>query len=341
MIGRLAGKHRRHGRAPARGRGRRPSSPCRRRRPCRRSCRFPRCCPPRRADRRRSGTRRRGRGRRRPADAAVRAAARPRMAPDSALNWISRPVFSACNRVTSAASRSRPSASMSIICPPTMPRAPAAAPSAEHQLAACQRVGMGVGLGQHLEGAGLQGVAGQDGGRLVEGAMAGRLAAAQVVVVHRRQVVVHQGIGVQHLDRRGHPCGAGRPRRRTAPRSRSPGSRAAACRRRGPRSASPRPAAPPAPPAAAAGYRARLPPRGRRAPGRREGRARSAVRPAERSCALGPYCGLGTGCHGRDGHIGARKECRRCPEHNRCLLLQVGHSWVGTLRSGRHDIWWV
>ncbi len=35
------------------------------------------------------------------------------------------------------------------------------------------------------------------------------LAAPQVVVVHRRQVVVHQRIGVQHLDRGGDPRGAG------------------------------------------------------------------------------------------------------------------------------------
>ena len=30
--------------------------------------------------------------------------------------------------------------------------------------------------------------------------MAGRFAAAEVVVIHRRQVVVNQGIGVHHLD---------------------------------------------------------------------------------------------------------------------------------------------
>ncbi len=94
------------------------------------------------------------------------------MAPASALNWISRPVFSACSRVTAGASSVWPSASMSIIWPPAMPRAPAAAPSASDQFAARLRVGMGVRLGQHLEGAGLQRVAGQDRGRLVEGLVA-------------------------------------------------------------------------------------------------------------------------------------------------------------------------
>ena len=78
---------------------------------------------------------------------------------------------------------------------------------------------MGVRLGQHLEGAGLQGVAGQDGGGLVEGAVARRLAAAQVVVVHRRQVVVDQRIGVQHLDRGSDARRAGFVDARTAPRS--------------------------------------------------------------------------------------------------------------------------
>jgi hypothetical protein len=62
--------------------------------------------------------------------------------------------------------------------------------------------------GQQFEGERLQRVAGEDGGRLVERDVAGRLAAAQIVVVHRRQVVVDQRVGVDHLD----GGGAGRPR---------------------------------------------------------------------------------------------------------------------------------
>ena len=44
-------------------------------------------------------------------------------------------------------------------------------------------------------------VAGEDRRRLVEGAMDARLAAAQVVVVHRRQVVVNERVAMQELDR--------------------------------------------------------------------------------------------------------------------------------------------
>jgi len=38
--------------------------------------------------------------------------------------------------------------------------------------------------------------------------MAGRPAAAQIAVVHRRQIVMDQRIGVHHLDRRGDLQGA-------------------------------------------------------------------------------------------------------------------------------------
>ena len=80
---------------------------------------------------------------------------------------------------------------------------PGGARQAAHQLGAHRRVAVRVLLGQHGEGVGLQRVAGEDRGRLVEGVVDGGLAAAEVVVVHRRQVVVDQGIGVHHLDRRG------------------------------------------------------------------------------------------------------------------------------------------
>ena len=51
-----------------------------------------------------------------------------------------------------------------------------------------------------LEGERLQRVAGQDGDGFAEGDVAGWLAAAQVVVVQRGQIVVDQRVGVQHLD---------------------------------------------------------------------------------------------------------------------------------------------
>ena len=72
----------------------------------------------------------------------------------------------------------------------------------------------------------------------------GRLAAAQHVVVHARQVVVDQRIGVDQLDRAG---GAQAPPRGCpAPPARRPAPAAAAgaCRRRARRSASPRPGRP-------------------------------------------------------------------------------------------------
>ena len=58
---------------------------------------------------------------------------------------------------------------------------------------------------QHGEGLGLQGVADQDGRGLVPLLVDGGLAAAQVVIVHRRQVVVDQRIAVDELHRRRHP----------------------------------------------------------------------------------------------------------------------------------------
>ncbi len=55
---------------------------------------------------------------------------------------------------------------------------------------------------QNLEGERQQRIAGQNRGRLVESLVHGRPAAAQVVIVHRRQVVMHQRIAVQQLDGR-------------------------------------------------------------------------------------------------------------------------------------------
>ncbi len=62
---------------------------------------------------------------------------------------------------------------------------------------------MGLGVGQHPEGQGQEGVSGEHRGGLVELTVGRRPAPAQIVVVHAGQVVVHQRIGVQHLDRSG------------------------------------------------------------------------------------------------------------------------------------------
>ena len=66
----------------------------------------------------------------------------------------------------------------------------------------CRRQGR---IGQQAERTGLQCVTGEDRGGFVEGDVGGGLATAQGVVVHGRQVVVHQRIGVDQLHR--HRCG--------------------------------------------------------------------------------------------------------------------------------------
>ena len=58
-----------------------------------------------------------------------------------------------------------------------------------------------LGVAQDLEGERQKGVAGQDGGRLVEGEVQGRAAAADGVVVHRRQVVMHQRVAMDAFER--------------------------------------------------------------------------------------------------------------------------------------------
>ena len=48
------------------------------------------------------------------------------------------------------------------------------------------------------------------GGRNVEGTVGGRAAAAKIVVVHARQIVMDQGVGVYRLDRSGDAGDGGR-----------------------------------------------------------------------------------------------------------------------------------
>ena len=73
------------------------------------------------------------------------------------------------------------------------------------------RVRMPRGRRDRLESERQQRIADQDRRRLVEGDVAGGLAAPEIVVVHRRQVVVDEGVGVHHLDGGG---GVDRPRAR-------------------------------------------------------------------------------------------------------------------------------
>ena len=68
-----------------------------------------------------------------------------------------------------------------------------------------------VAAGEELEGERDQRVAREQGGRLVEGLVAGRSAAPQVGVVHARQVVMDQGVRMDALERDGGGAGvAGR-----------------------------------------------------------------------------------------------------------------------------------
>ena len=60
---------------------------------------------------------------------------------------------------------------------------------------------------QGAEGQALQAVAGEDRAGFIEFLVGGRLAATQIVVVHRRQIVMHQRIGVDQLHRTGRAVG--------------------------------------------------------------------------------------------------------------------------------------
>ena len=94
-----------------------------------------------------------------------------------------------------------PSAWRSAIWPPTIPPAPAAS-ARPHAHGSRRRAGSDC-CATTSKASVKQPVAGQDRRRLVERLVAGRPAAPQVVVVHRRQVVVDQRIGVHHLQRTG------------------------------------------------------------------------------------------------------------------------------------------
>ena len=67
---------------------------------------------------------------------------------------------------------------------------------------------------ESLIGLGLERVSGKDRNGFPENDVAGGLAAAEIVVIERRQIVVDQLVGMEHLERRGKVFDAGgRPRR--------------------------------------------------------------------------------------------------------------------------------
>src|SRR3546814_14089569 len=63
---------------------------------------------------------------------------------------------------------------------------------------------MRLGIGEDLERQRVEAVAGQNRGRLAEGLVDGGLAVADVVIVHRGQVVMDQRIDVDALDAEAH-----------------------------------------------------------------------------------------------------------------------------------------
>ncbi len=65
-------------------------------------------------------------------------------------------------------------------------------------------------LSEDLEGQDLERIAGEDRGRLVESLVAGRPTPAQVVIVHRRQIVMDERIGMDQFHRRSRAVQPGR-----------------------------------------------------------------------------------------------------------------------------------
>ena len=84
-------------------------------------------------------------------------------------------------------------------------------------------------VGQHLKGQRQQGIAGQDRERFVEGLVTGGPATPQVVVVHRRQIVVDQRIGRGPFPPRRPPAWPPRSSHRRIPLPAGRGSDGAAC----------------------------------------------------------------------------------------------------------------
>ena len=194
--------------------------------------------PPRRARRRRPGRRGPRRPRRRAsACTSGSGSGPPHAAPSSTAAAMSAPVFLRC-MASSASSEQHAARSRRGRSPARRPcrrRRPPPA-SSTHARPACGKRPRP----STRECRGLQRIAGQERHRLAVLHVAGGLAAPQRVVVHAGEVVVHERIGVDHLDRGRDGVDRRRRRRpRTRPRHRRAAG-ASACRRRASRSASPR-----------------------------------------------------------------------------------------------------
>ncbi len=104
---------------------------------------------------------------------------------------MSAPVLSEYMCSSAAALSEPPSAARSIDCPPVMPVEPlACATSCTSWIRVLRRDA--IDAGEHPERQRLKRVGSKNGGCLVKLDVCGRLATTQVVVVHRRQIIVHQ-----------------------------------------------------------------------------------------------------------------------------------------------------
>ena len=116
---------------------------------------------------------------------------------------MSAPVFMRCNRVISAISSGICSARRSSIWPPTIPSAPAAFASSPTR--SLRTRGSGCVAGSAITSkARASSASPANRCRFVEFDVARRQSAPQVVIVHRRQIIMDQRIAVHHLDRGRH-----------------------------------------------------------------------------------------------------------------------------------------
>jgi hypothetical protein len=84
-------------------------------------------------------------------------------------------------------------------CPPHMPATPLAMPVRNHrQTVAVRHFGIGASLS--IKRQRLQGISGKNGIRFAKFDVAGRQTATQIVIVHRRQIIVHQRVGMDALN---------------------------------------------------------------------------------------------------------------------------------------------
>ena len=110
-------------------------------------------------------------------------------------------------------------------------RADGVGENAQHLEPRSWRESLAGAVRQHFEGTRLQCIADENRGGFVERTMAGGSAAAQIVVVHRGQIVVHQAVDVNEFDRGRRAHRASRATHRALRRWHTPVPDARACRR--------------------------------------------------------------------------------------------------------------